>query len=101
MFLPSQMPSSLTFWRGHSRSSAPSGCTLAIICKKINDLSIYRRNISNLDVIENKPVIAFVRRRERKYAGGENEGFSHYVIENIGGEIAVVGYPLDSGNHNI
>ena len=29
-----------------------------------------------------------------KNAGGENEGFSHYVIENIGSEITILGLAI-------
>jgi hypothetical protein len=59
------------------------------MCKKQNDLSISRGNHSNPDVIESKTVNEIVRRSEQKHAGGKYEGFSHYVIENIGSEIAV------------
>ena len=33
-------------------------------------------------VIENRTVTSIAAMRPRKNAGGENEGFSHYVIEN-------------------
>jgi len=94
MFLFYQIPSVLTFWHGQSRSIAPPRHTLAIICKKINHLSIYRRKSSNPYIIESKTVIAFVRSRQQKYAGGKNEGFSHYVIENTGTEIAFFGLAI-------
>ena len=81
-------------WHGCSRLSEPPGHTLAIICKKLNWLSISMGNNSNPDVIESKTVNEIVRDSEQKCAGGKNEGFSHYVIENIGSEIAVLGLAI-------
>jgi hypothetical protein len=56
-----------------------------------NDLSINARDLRKSYVIGNKPVMLFFRATVQKNAGGKNEGFSHYVIENIRSEIAILG----------
>ena len=62
--------------------------------QKQKQLAIFNENIENLYVIENNTVIVFLAERGRKSAGGKNEGFSHYVIENIGSEITIWGIHL-------
>ena len=56
--------------------------------QKQKQLSVFNENTESLHTIENNKVIILVRGEGRKSAGGKNEGFSHYVIENIGSEIA-------------
>ena len=54
--------------------------------QKQKQLAIFNENIENLHVIENNTVIVFLAERGRKSAGGKNEGFSHYIIENTRGQ---------------
>ena len=56
-----------------------------------NDLATSIGDLRKSYVIGNKPVRLFCRATVQKNAGGKNEGFSHYVIENIRSEIAILG----------
>ena len=56
------------------------------MCMIKHDLAICLRERRKSYVIVNKTVIEFRRATVQKHAGGKNEGFSHYVIENIGSE---------------
>jgi hypothetical protein len=49
---------------------------------KQNKLSIFQGNTIKTEVIEIKRVIQLPGLGLEKNAGGKNEGFSHYVIEN-------------------
>jgi hypothetical protein len=50
--------------------------------RKQRELAIYDESFGKLYVIEIKSVIAFPARSHEKTRGRENEGKSHYVIEN-------------------
>ena len=58
---------------------------------KQNKLSIFQGNTIKTEVIEIKRVIQLPGLGLEKNAGGKNEGFSHYVIENTESEIAKFG----------
>ena len=64
------------------------------MCMIKNDLAICIRDLRKPYVIGNKPVRLFCGATLQKHAGGKYEGFSHYVIENIGSENVILGLAI-------
>ena len=62
--------------------------------QKQKQLAIFNENIESLHVIDYNTVIFFLAERGRKSAGGKNEGFSHYVVENKRRQIPIFGLAI-------
>jgi hypothetical protein len=55
---------------------------LPLCASKQKGLAINSGNLTKIYVIETKMVSSFLVARQRKNAGGKNEGIFHYVVEN-------------------